>query len=1063
MGMTEPITSESVHRDVARLFSKGVSDGRDREPFPLPYLHEEPVGAQPRSRCSRHRLAERLAVNTRINSATAALNMLATGGPLRGSDPVCAGGERIRVISDCPLSSQADVLATVRDAILADPPPAGGVPSGREALGELLRSRGDSYACDRGALAPYFPGGPSLPKGAVGSVDLAALLPLDWQSKLTAEHLLRDPSDCRARQAELGLNEPYFDEELRSDPCAYAEYLATLEAAGMLAWDVEVLNTCAPFFVWKDEKSLRCLFDCRLCNEAFRSPPGAHLTSSERLASLECPLDSTLYGTGYDIKDYYHAIRMPKWLSSHFGLPPVRRDLLRTALEKLGVQMPEGVQGELLQPALRALPMGWNWAVALAQAIHEQLVSRHVESDQVLADKRRLPPFIDEGGDRPAVLAYIDDGSVMSTNRGRAKELHDEIAADWARQGFTLHEGKGHGPLEEFEKIGVVINGRTGQVRPKVSRRWRLHAAALEFLRRPTCNSRELEIVIGHFTSLFLLRRPLMCLFHYAYEWIQKGPAKRRELSSAVRSEIRMAVDLLPLCFANIKTCFSHVVYCSDSSETHYAVMNSQQPVALVRDVASWHEKWRFTAAPGEDDDARALSACKKLTRLRAALGMSDASVTSLEHWLRSGYGPPRHGHGLPVPSLGHTRAFLEVFSGCGRLSKELSKVGFETREFDYCNNEQDNILDDGVFMDLLLDVLEGKYSAAHFGTPCRSWSRARLPRLRDSQHLYEGVPGLGAKERAIINEGNELLRRSLVLIRVACVCGLKVSLENPLSSMLWLHAEVRAWIAEFNIAPIHTDYCQWGMPWMKPTRLAANYVEIQRLARTCQGGHVHVVLRGKGPDGAWRTTQAASYPPRLCEAWAEAIFVSHRGACDSKRSASATLDDVAEDPFREYRGWDPVFPVCSNVPPVPDELLHLNDYRLLYTQKWLSTEPIHMLEGRAMLKSIQHACRTPVCRHHRVLFLGDNMAVQLSMSKGRCKNHALLRLCRRMAAYVLGHEIYPRFRYVESARNVADGPTRPDKAPQEAGVECRHAPLREFVPAPGAEPGRIEGRGRHM
>ena len=142
-------------------------------------------------------------------------------------------------------------------------------------------------------------------------IDLEGLLPAAWHSQLCPEVLLRSPEECRARQSELGLAAPYFDEVLREDGRLYVEYIASLHAAGMLVWNVEVLNETAPFFVWKDNTSLRCLFDCRLCNEAFHQPLGCHLGSAESLASMEVPCDRILYGTGYDIKDYYHAMRLP--------------------------------------------------------------------------------------------------------------------------------------------------------------------------------------------------------------------------------------------------------------------------------------------------------------------------------------------------------------------------------------------------------------------------------------------------------------------------------------------------------------------------------------------------------------------------------------------------------------------------------------------------------------------------------------------------------------------------------------------------------------------------------
>ena len=149
--------------------------------------------------------------------------------------------------------------------------------------------------------------------------------------------------------------------------------------------------------------------------------------------------------------------------------------------------------------------------------------------------------------------------------------------------------------------------------------------------------------------------------------------------------------------------------------------------------------------------------------------------------------------------------------------------------------------------------------------------------------------------------------------------------------------------------------------------------------------------------------------------------------------------------------------------------MLKESEYDLLYHHAWLHQEPIHQLEARAAVKCIQHACRTPACRHRRLLVLNDNMAVVMAMKKGRCRNFLLLKLTRKVGAYLLSHRIHARFRYVESERNVADGPTRPEtwrrpqRASQGLGLAASDAALRQQLPPPGLEPlGRAE-RGRHM
>ena len=476
-----------------------------------------------------------------------------------------------------------------------------------------------------------------------------------------------------------------------------------------------------------------------------------------------------------------------------------------------------------------------------------------------------------------------------------------------------------------------------------------------------------------------------------------------------------------------------------------------------MREACSWKEKWRFQEGPDEEL-RRGADVEERVRKMGESLGLKARSDTILG-WLSEGYGPSK-GDGFTSLDLRGVKGSMEVFSGSGHWSRSLARRGFDTWEFDYCNDGHDDILNPHRFLDLAEGILSGKYSALHFGTPCRSWSKARSPKLRAEKWLYHGVPGLRPHELQIIREGNELLRRSLVLLRLACCCGLAVTLENPFSSLLWEHVEVKKWIREFGIECIETHYCQWGAPWMKPTKLAANYKQIRQLARRCQGGQTHVILKGKTAEGVFRTSLAASYPEALCDAWA--VCVESAITC-MKSSAEDNVIKELEGDDCNIRPWDPVIPVEWGVPPIPDSMLKLEDYTLLYNHAWRAPEAIHSLEARAALKGVFHACRTPACRSTRVLFLTDNMAVALAFAKGGCRNFGLLKHCRRLAASVLAYRICPCFRYVETARNVADGPTRPYKASEAPRVPAHHEAVRVILPPPGLEPRRLEDGGRHM
>ena len=141
---------------------------------------------------------------------------------------------------------------------------------------------------------------------------------------------------------------------------------------------------------------------------------------------------------------------------------------------------------------------------------------------------------------------------------------------------------------------------------------------------------------------------------------------------------------------------------------------------------------------------------------------------------------------------------------------------------FDICKNPSDDILNENAFLSLADLILSGKIGKFHLGVPCRTWSRARVPPLRDLGHLLSGVPGLRARDRQVVEEGNELTRRSVVLLNLACACGVPCSIENPASSLIWRHPKMQQWISDWNISICETHLCQWGRPYKKATTIAA-------------------------------------------------------------------------------------------------------------------------------------------------------------------------------------------------------------------------------------------------
>eukprot|EP00959_Pyramimonas_sp_CCMP1952_P460279 9479602-Pyramimonas_sp.AAC.1 len=93
------------------------------------------------------------------------------------------------------------------------------------------------------------------------------------------------------------------------------------------------------------------------------------MASGSAFAGLEIPpemQEQGMWGAGSDIADYFFWLAMPAEMRPYFALPPVPGPLL------LEWGVPAHLGGALrgmmqVRPRLRSVPMGWTWAMWLAQ------------------------------------------------------------------------------------------------------------------------------------------------------------------------------------------------------------------------------------------------------------------------------------------------------------------------------------------------------------------------------------------------------------------------------------------------------------------------------------------------------------------------------------------------------------------------------------------------------------------------------------------------------------------------------------------------------------------------
>ncbi|CAE7255770.1 hmgA [Symbiodinium natans] len=173
-----------------------------------------------------------------------------------------------------------------------------------------------------------------------------------------------------------------------------------------------------------------------------------------------------------------------KRLRRYFALPPIPASALPA-----GVGVIAESEGELWYPRMKVVPMGWSWAMWIAQRIHQHQASVALacSPDQVLVDGRP-PPSLEAGS--PLLIPYADNLNVCGTNQAAVQSAKDKVVEQLRSVGFRVHEEED--ASLRVQALGFVIDGEKGEVHPIAARRDKDIAAALILtcyadLRKPWC------------------------------------------------------------------------------------------------------------------------------------------------------------------------------------------------------------------------------------------------------------------------------------------------------------------------------------------------------------------------------------------------------------------------------------------------------------------------------------------------------------------------------------------------------------------------------------------------
>ena len=239
------------------------SSERQRDIFPLPFLREDPFLKSPHaSRSVRQRALHSKHSLSWANRGIDALNQL-------------AGRARNFTKLDPPSASAVACTNRIRQAYIDAGPPRD-APAPEEAPRQLLKNS-PVFSQDRLGVQPYAEERISWPEKGARPVSLLDSLPQPDRSWLQGweGHMLRDPSDVKAKRASLGVSRPCIDPTLMQSEACYGGFAKRLHSCGMLRWTRAAgrSSSLGVLFVVKKSGQLRIIFDTRVLNCDFKDPP----------------------------------------------------------------------------------------------------------------------------------------------------------------------------------------------------------------------------------------------------------------------------------------------------------------------------------------------------------------------------------------------------------------------------------------------------------------------------------------------------------------------------------------------------------------------------------------------------------------------------------------------------------------------------------------------------------------------------------------------------------------------------------------------------------------------
>ena len=250
----------------------------------------------------------------------------------------------------------------------------------------------------------------------------------------------------------------------------------------------------------------------------------------------------------------------------------------------------------------------------------------------------------------------------------------------------------------------------------------------------------------------------------------------------------------------------------------------------------------------------------------------------------------------------------LDLYSGQRGVAKQLVKLGVPwVLCFDWEHDESENLLEPAVQGNILDLIHLRSFQSIGLAPLCTSFSTAVTPPIRSPEYL-EGVPWASANQQLSLDQGNRHCQFCTKVLKAATRCGCVFWMENPDNSWLWRQVGLESFIRKAGLSYWRYDACRFSAPWRKRTKVLLN-TDLQNTKDLCQGGHEHIVLRGRCKAAGQNWTRVAQvYPLGVCKKLASSVIRAvYASTCCAKANACriGEVDHPGPARLRAKRDFD--------------------------------------------------------------------------------------------------------------------------------------------------------------